>query len=93
MTDWNNVVKRIIKSELVKKGMSNNDLATLLNETGCQETKASIDSKLSRGTFSASFLLQSLYVLGCHKIEIEDYDNQELNFAAEPNVEYKHKRP
>ena len=60
----------------------------LLNEIGVEETKASIDSKISRGSFSATFLLQCLTVVGCHKIEIENYDSQ-LLMASEPNEPYK----
>jgi hypothetical protein len=60
----------------------------LLNEIGIEETKASIDSKISRGSFSATFLLQCLTVIGCRKLEIEDFANQ-LMIVAEPNEPYK----
>lgn len=73
MLDWNNKVKRILKSELVKRGVSTEELTALLNEDGCNETKSSVDSKISRGTFGASFFMQCLYVIGCNKIEIEEY--------------------
>ena len=86
----NDKVKRLLKSELIKRGISNKDLARLLNETGAHETKASIDSKISRGSFSACFFLQCLSVIGCTKIEIEDYEYSGL-LAAEPNIEYKRK--
>lgn len=55
----------------------------MLNEIGMEETKASIDSKISRGSFSAAFLLQCLSVIGCNKIEIENYDYQ-LLMVTEP---------
>ncbi len=87
MKDWNECAKRILKTELVKRGLSNSDLVRLLNDTGENETKAAIDSKISRGSFSASFFLQSLSVIGCAKIEIEDYHNSFL-IAAEPMVNY-----
>ncbi len=87
MVSWNDKVKRLLKSELVKRGVSNADLAILLNEIGINETKASIDSKISRGSFSASFFIQCLSVIGCSKIEIEDYEISTL-VAAEPNVIY-----
>jgi hypothetical protein len=88
MGNWNNKVKRILKSELIKRGISNADLVLLLKEIDIHETKASIDSKISRGTFSASFFLQCLSVIGCNKIEMEEFENL-LSVAAEPNVEYK----
>ena len=91
MSDWNNKVKRLLKSELVRRGISNSDLAILLENIGVIETKSSIDSKISRGTFSACFFLQCLSVIGCEKIEIHDYENQ-LSIAAEPQVEYNLKK-
>jgi 3-mercaptopyruvate sulfurtransferase SseA len=87
MSDWNDKVKRLLKSELVRRGISNSDLANKLQLIGIEETKSSIDSKISRGTFSAAFFLQSLTVIGCEKIEIEEYENQ-LNIAAEPQTDY-----
>jgi hypothetical protein len=88
MSNWDDKAKRLLKSELVKRGVSNVDLTLLLNEIGIEETKASIDSKISRGSFSATFLLQCLMVIGCRKIEIEDYESQ-LLMVAEPNEPYK----
>jgi hypothetical protein len=87
MVSWNNKVKRLLKSELVKRGVSNAELAVLLNEMGNNETKASIDSKISRGSFSACFFIQCLIVIGCSKIEIEESESSML-IAAEPSVEY-----
>ena len=91
MSDWNDKVKRLLKSELVRRGISNSDLAVLLENIGVVETKSSIDSKISRGTFSACFFLQCLSVIGCEKIEIQDYENQ-LSIATEPQVEYNLKK-
>ncbi|MFZ4454690.1 MAG: DUF6471 domain-containing protein [Bacteroidales bacterium] len=88
MTNWDDKAKRLLKSELVKRGVSNADLVVMLNEIGIDETKASIDSKISRGSFSATFLLQCLTVIGCQKVEIEDYESQ-LLMVAEQNEPYK----
>ena len=88
MSNWDDKAKRLLKSEMVKRGYTNADLVGLLNEIGIEETKASIDSKISRGSFSATFLLQCLTVIGCHKLEIEDYESQ-LFMVAEPNEPYK----
>lgn len=92
--DWNDKVKRILKSELIKRGITNSDLVLLLKGIDIEETKASIDSKISRGSFSASFFLQCLSVIGCNKLTIEEYENNyylesnKLQLVAEPNVEY-----
>ena len=88
MINWNDKVKRLLKSELVKRGFSNADLALLLRKIDVYETKASIDSKISRGTFSASFFLQCLSVIGCSKVEIEEYESN-LLIASESDVKYE----
>lgn len=88
MINWNNKVKRILKSELIKRGITNQDLASRLNEIGVFETKASIDSKISRGTFSASFFFQCLTAIGCHKIEIDNFDSVFM-LVADPSETYK----
>lgn len=91
MSDWNDKVKRLLKSELVRRGISNSDLANMLEQIGIEETKSSIDSKISRGTFSASFFLQCLTVIGCEKMEIGEYENQ-LSIASEPQSDYTLKK-
>ncbi len=91
MTYWNQKAKRLLKSELIKRGVSTSELAILLNNEGIGETKSSIDSKISRGTFSAAFFIQCLSVISCEKIEIEDYRDNYLS-AAEPSITYKKKK-
>ena len=39
---------------------------------GLSETKASIANKISRGTFSAAFLLASLKAIGCQNVRVDD---------------------
>ena len=80
----NNKVKRLLKSELVKRGISTIDLVHLLNEQGLSETRSSITSKINRGTFSATFFLQCLSIIGCTKFEVEDFKSN-----LSPDVEYK----
>lgn len=87
MSYWDKKAKQVLKSEMVKRGLSNMDLVRLLNEIGVKETKASVDSKISRGTFSATFLLQSLSAIGCSKLQIEE-DYTPISLVAENQVEY-----
>jgi len=85
LKDWNDHSKRLLKAELIKRGISHDELATRLQDYGILETKSSIDSKISRGTFSATFLIQCLHVIGCNNFAIEN----QLLMAADPYVEYK----
>jgi len=85
---WNQRAKRLLKSELVKRGISNAQLSILLRQYGIEETKSSIDSKISRGTFSAAFLLQSLTAIGCNEIDL-DWFEPRLSIIAEPLLNYE----
>lgn len=69
--NWDEEVKRLLKAELSRKGISHKELVNLLRNMGVRTTKASIDNKLSRGTFSAAFLVQCLRAIGCNALRIE----------------------
>ncbi len=87
--DWNEEAKRLLKSELVRRGVTNEELANLLDTIGVEETKISIDSKISRGTFSAAFLLQCLNAIGCKNVAAEI---ELLSMVEEPRAIYKTSR-
>lgn len=82
---WNEYIKRKLKSEMVKRGISNDELVQRLDRIGVEMSKSSLVNKISRGSFSAAFLIQCLYVIGCHEIEIEE----PLSMVAENPVKYK----
>lgn len=87
--DWNEQAKRLLKSELVRRGITNEELVSLLDAIGVEETKVSIDSKISRGTFSAAFLLQCLNAIGCKNFAAEI---ERLSMVEEPRAIYKTKK-
>lgn len=70
---------------MVKRGVTNDELSKRLNAIGVTETKSSVSNKISRGTFSAAFLNQCLFVLGCTSMEVE----APLTIAAEKKENYK----
>lgn len=69
---WADRAKRFIKAELKRRDITYQELADRLSDAGFVETKASIANKISRGTFSAAFLLASLRAIGCQTVRIED---------------------
>lgn len=87
--DWNEKAKRLLKSELVRRGFTTNDLVKLLDRIDVKETKASIDSKISRGTFSAAFLIQCLKAIGCKSFVPE----VSADMVEEPVALYKEEKP
>ena len=54
-TDWEMQAANILKAELKRKGVTYAQLADLIGDK-----EVNIRNKLSRGKFSAAFLLQSL---------------------------------
>ena len=71
--EWAEKARRFIKAELKRADMTYADLAAKLNEHGLEgETEASVNSKLVRGTFSATWLLAVLAVLGITALVLAD---------------------
>lgn len=69
---WADTAKSLVKAELKRRNVTYDDLALRLSEMGLPETKASIASKLSRGGFTAAFMLATMKAIGCGTIRIED---------------------
>ena len=79
MPDWKNHTKTYLKNQLLIHNITHDMLVNLLEKIGIKETKASIDNKLSRGTFSATFLFQcrtAIKINGTN--ELVDYENQKI---------------
>lgn len=70
-TDWEKRVSNLLKAELKRKGVTYAGLVEKLAEIGVDEKEANIKNKLSRGKFSAVFLVQCLEAIGCKGISVE----------------------
>jgi microsomal dipeptidase-like Zn-dependent dipeptidase len=71
MNDWENRVKRLLKAELKRKGVTYRELAAKLENIGISETSENIANKISRGKFSAVFLIQCLSVIDTLTIRLD----------------------
>jgi len=70
--EWADKASRFIKAELKRAGITYAQLAEKLNEHGLQETEGGVGAKLARGTFSATWLLAVLAVLGITALVLAD---------------------
>ncbi len=70
--EWADKVRRFLKAELRRAGITYGELAKRLKRQGFDETEASIRAKLSRGTFSATFLLATLAALELEGFRLSD---------------------
>lgn len=69
--DWNGKAANLLKSELKKHGLKYADLVQKLAEIGVEEKEVNIRNKLSRGTFTAAYLLQCLEAIGCKTLRLD----------------------
>jgi hypothetical protein len=69
--DWNSEAKGILKAEIARRHLTYKDLVEKLHAIGVQETEANLRNKISRGGFSAGFLVQCLSAMGVTNLRLE----------------------
>jgi len=62
--------KNLLKAELKRKGVTYAQLAEKLGEVGITENERNLNNKISRGGFSAAFLLQCLAAIGVSDVRV-----------------------
>ena len=68
---WQARAKQLLKSELKRRGVSYKQLAEKLGTLGVPESEANIANKISRGGFSAVFLIQCLDAIECRNLHLD----------------------
>jgi len=71
--DWNERAKNLLKAELKRKGVSYRELAEKLTAMGSPDTEKNLANKISRGSFTAGFLVQCLSAIGSSGVRLDDY--------------------
>lgn len=69
--NWENEARRIVRAELVRRGLTYQRLATRLQAIGVEESERSIANKMSRGTFSFVFFLQCMKAVGATTVSFD----------------------
>ncbi|APH73442.1 DUF6471 domain-containing protein [Aquibium oceanicum] len=62
--------KNLLKGELKRKGVTYAQLAEKLAAMDIHETERNLNNKISRGGFSAAFLLQCLNAIGSENLHL-----------------------
>ncbi len=70
--DWTARTKALLRSEMVKRGVSYAGLVEKLGTLGIRETEANLRNKISRGGFTGAFLIQCLTAMGVSALRLED---------------------
>ena len=69
--EWEQRVKNLLKAELKRRGVGYRELAEKLTAMGVPETERNIANKISRGGFTAAFLLQCLKAIGANEVRLD----------------------
>jgi hypothetical protein len=68
--EWEDKVKRLLKAELTRKGVTYAQLVGKLAEIGVMDSEPNIRNKISRGKFTAVFLIQCLQAIGANDLRL-----------------------
>lgn len=69
--DWEARVQGLLKAELKRRNVNYHQLAERLQAMGVNETHAGITNKISRGRFTAVFLVQCLDAIGARTLRLD----------------------
>ena len=70
-TDWEAKAANLLKSELKRKGVTYAELVEKLAEIGVDDKEVNVRNKLSRGKFTAAFLIQCLEAIGSQSLRLD----------------------
>ena len=69
---WVEYAKGLLKAELKRRDIGYKELAERLTAMGINENERNIANKISRGGFSAAFLIQCLAAIDCSTVRLDD---------------------
>lgn len=68
--DWEDQVKGMLKAELKRRGVTYAELVGKLADVGVMDSEPNVRNKLSRGKFTAVFLVQCLEAIGASDLRL-----------------------
>jgi hypothetical protein len=71
MAEFEALAANLLKAELKRKGVTYAQLVEKLAEIGVDEKEVNVRNKLSRGKFTAAFLLQCLTAIGSRQLLLD----------------------
>lgn len=70
-TEWESKAANLLKAELKRRGVTYSQLVDKLADIGISEKEVNVRNKLSRGKFSAAFMLQCLGAIGSQQLRLD----------------------
>ena len=68
--EWEDRVKGMLKGELKRRGVTYAELVGKLADIGVMDSEPNIRNKISRGKFTAVFLVQCLEAVGVERVTV-----------------------
>lgn len=70
--EWEDRVKGLLKAELKRRNVTYAELVGKLADIGVMDSEPNIRNKISRGKFTAVFLVQCLTAIGVSSLHLQD---------------------
>jgi hypothetical protein len=70
-TDWEEQAKGLLRGEMARRGVTYAQLVERLAAIGVDDNERNLRNKVSRGKFTAGFLLQCLSAVGARSIALD----------------------
>lgn len=67
---WEELVKNMLRAEMMRRGISYTTLVERLAEIGIDDNELNLRNKVSRGRFSAVFFMQCMLAVGVDLLQI-----------------------
>jgi hypothetical protein len=72
--DWTALTKGLLRGEMARRQVTYKGLVEKLAAIGINESEANLRNKISRGGFTASFMIQTLTAIGCRSLRLDDLE-------------------
>ena len=69
--EWEDQVKGLLKAELKRRNVTYSELVGKLADLGVMDSEPNIRNKISRGKFTAVFLIQCLEAVGATSLRLD----------------------
>lgn len=70
-TDWEEKAKGLLRGEMARRGVTYAQLAERLAAIGVDDNERNLRNKVSRGKFTAGFLIQCLLAIGVTTVHLD----------------------
>ncbi len=70
-TDWEDKAKGLLRAEMARRNVTYAQLVDRLAAIGINDNERNLRNKVSRGKFTAGFLLQCFFALGASSLRLD----------------------